>query len=506
MVSLLRVTNLVKAYGDAIALRDADLLVEAGEVHGLIGENGAGKSTLVKVLSGMVLPDAGDVHVAGERLRLGNLAAARKAGIRTAFQELTLLPNLTVAENLFIAELPTQLGIVRRRAIESRATEVLHRWDVDDIDPGMLAGRLPLSAQQRLEIVRAMYLEPQILILDEPTAALADTAWIFKHVRSATSRGAAVLYISHKLAEISELCDRGSIMRNGRIVGQFTPRDMDHDRVISQMIGRSIELAFPPPTEPRQHTPTPLLQVQDLSVDPQLRRVSLNVGAGEIVGVAALEGQGQRQLFYALAGATPASSGKVTVNGAPARLSTPRTALRSGPGIALVPEERKREGLFPDMTSSHNISVPILGSISRFGLLRPREERIRTKSAAKANYMREEYLDRAIGRLSGGNQQKAILARTALSGAKMLLLFDPTRGIDPAAKLEVYRALRSASAEGAAILLYSTEIPELIGMCDRLLVMYGGRIVAELSGTELDEEVVMGLVVGKPRQMLEGGK
>jgi ribose transport system ATP-binding protein len=329
-LTVLEVEGLVKTYGDAIALRDGSLKLVAGEVHGLVGENGAGKSTLVKALSGMLVPDAGTVVVGGEQMRLGSLKASREAGVRTAFQELSLLPNLSVAENLLFAELPTQFGVVRRRRLEARALEMLQRWDVTDIDPRMLAGQLPLSAQQRLEIVRAMDPQPRILILDEPTAALPDTAWIFRHVRAAVGRGAAVLYISHKLAEIEELCDRGSIMRNGRIVGEFQRDAFDHDAVISQMIGRSIEVAFPPRKTPLDADSKPLLRVDKLVVDQHVREVSLKVRPGEILGVAGLEGQGQKELFYAIAGANAFTSGEVFVGDDPAKLSSPRTWSPAG--------------------------------------------------------------------------------------------------------------------------------------------------------------------------------
>ncbi|MBA8847330.1 ATP-binding cassette domain-containing protein [Microcella alkalica] len=496
-------SGLAKKYGDAIALSGADIEVEAGEIHGLIGENGAGKSTLVKVLSGMVKPDAGDVTIGGEQLRLGHLRASRNVGIRTAFQELTLLPRFTVAENLLVDELPTQLGMLRRRALQSRAADILQEWDVTDIDPSTPAWQLPLSAQQRLEIVRALNGDPRLLILDEPTAALPDTAWIFKHVRAAAERGAAVLYISHKLAEIEELCDLGSIMRNGRIVGQFTRGAFDHDDVISQMIGRSIDIAFPPPLNRVDTSAAPALHVESLAVGEQVVDVSLDVRPGEIVGVAGLEGQGQREIFYALAGATGLTSGRVSLDGQPADLASPRSAMRSGPGVALVPEERKREGLFADMSTTQNISVPILKSLTRFGLVRRRAEQSRSGQAAEEHYIRPDYLARQIGSLSGGNQQKAILARTALTGSSIMLMFDPTRGIDPAAKLEVYKTLREASAGGAAILFYSTEIPELIGMCDRVLVVYGGSIVAELTGSAMTEDAVMRHAVGKTLQEAE---
>ncbi|MEW1819224.1 sugar ABC transporter ATP-binding protein [Arthrobacter sp. NPDC080031] len=499
-MAVLEVKGLAKKYGDAIALHDAALSLEAGEVHGLVGENGAGKSTLVKALSGMLTPNAGSVTVDGEEMKLGVLAASRHAGIRTAFQELSLLPSLTVAENLMFSELPTRGGVVPRKLVEARAAEILERWDVHDIDPKALASQLPLSAQQRLEIVRALNPAPRILILDEPTASLPETEWLFRQVRAAKARGAAIMYISHKLAEIEELCDRGSIMRNGQIVGAFTREGFDHDTLISQMIGRSIEVAFPPALGTVDTLAEPLLEVSDAVVEQRLRGVALSVRPGEIVGVAGLEGQGQKELFYAIAGAGPLTSGTIRVDGKAEKFNSPRDALRCGPGIALVPEERKREGIFADMTSVKNMSVPVLGKLSKFGLINSRAEHATAKTAGQANYLREDYLTKDVGPLSGGNQQKTIIARTALTGARILLMFDPTRGIDPAAKLEVYRTLRRAAADGAGILLYSTEIPELIGMSDRIVVLYGGQVAAELTGTDMEESAVMAAAVGRRKK------
>ena len=495
-MALLQVSGLVKAYGDAIALRGATMQVRPGEAHGLIGENGAGKSTLVKAISGQLVPDAGEISIDDTELRLGSLRGSRAAGIRTAFQELSLLPNLTVAENLLISELPSRFGVVSRKRVEVKAAAILARWGVRDIDPGVLAGLLPLSAQQRIEIVRALYTEPRILILDEPTAALPDTAWIFGHVRDAVKRGAAVIYISHKLAEIEELCERGSIMRNGEIVGSFTRESFSHDAIISTMIGRSIDVAFPDRVKPYDSSAPVALEVTSVAVEPLLLGVDLELRQGEILGVAGLEGQGQRELFFALAGAIPRTAGEVKLAGIEAHLQSPRAGLKSGPGIALVPEERKTEGIFPDLNSVRNISVPALKKLSTAGVIRTRAEAELAARVGKANYLREDFLTKNVGQLSGGNQQKTVLARTSLSGAGVLLMFDPTRGIDPGAKLEVYRTLREASAAGSAVLLYSTEIPELIGMCDRILVLYGGRFVAEFAGAELEESRVMAAAVG----------
>ncbi len=495
-MNVLEVSGLNKYYGDSVALDNAGISVGAGVIHAIVGENGAGKSTMVKVLSGMVTPDSGEVKIDGTVLELGVPKVSRSAGVFTAFQELSLLPNLTVAENLLIAELPTRAGVVSRRAVQGQAAKILKEWGVDDLDPGLMVGQLPLSAKQRLELVRTLSHNPKILILDEPTAALPDTDWLFRHVRAARDRGACVLYISHKLAEIGQLCESGTIMRNGKIVGDFNPTNFSHDEIISSMIGRSISMAFPPRVTAIPADAPILLKAIDFEVGNRVRGVDLQVCEGEIVGVAGLEGQGQRELFYGLAGASPVTGGIVEVAGTATKVSNPRKALKAGPGIALVPEERKREGIFADLTSVTNISVPALKKLSFAGIIRRGPERKLAMEAGRDAHMPEEYLGRDVGRLSGGNQQKSVLARTNLTGAKILLMFDPTRGIDPSAKLEVYSTLRTSAANGAAVLFYSTEIPELVGLCDRVIVMYHGRAVAEFEGERITEEAIMQAAVG----------
>lgn len=496
-MKILEVAGLSKFYGDAVALNGASLTMESGEVHAIVGENGAGKSTLVKVLSGIVVPDVGTVAIGGDELVFGNPRKSRDLGVGTAFQELSLIPNLSVAENVLIGELPTRLGVVTRRAAESKARDILAEWGVTDINVGSKVAALSLSAKQRIEIVCALNKNPKILILDEPTAALPDTAWLFKHVRQLRDAGTCVIYISHKLAEIHEICDRGTIMRNGAVVGEFNRASFNHEEIISTMIGRSISLAFPPREKPLPADAPVVLAAKDIVVGSQVAGISLDVRSGEIVGIAGLEGQGQRELFYALGGSIEMTSGSVTVDGVEAKLRTPRTALRSGSGIVLVPEERKKEGIFADMTSVRNISVPVLSQVSKAGIIRNRVERNVASQAGRENHLPEAFLSRNVGQLSGGNQQKTVLARTALSGAKSLLMFDPTRGIDPSAKLEVYSTLRKASSEGAGVLLYSTEIPELLGLCDRILVIYGGEIVESFSSSEATEGKVMAAAVGR---------
>ncbi len=505
-MNALEVVGLSKAYGDAIALKDASLTLQQGEIHAIVGENGAGKSTLVKCLSGMVTPDAGSVTVDGKELVFGHPASSRHAGISTSFQELSLLNNLTVAENLLISDLPKTFGVVTRRLVTRKAQEILDEWGVDDLPADAPVSTLPLSAKQRLELVRAMYLRPPILILDEPTAALPETEWLFGHVRALVEEGTTVVYISHKLREIQQLCHRGTIMRNGLIVGSFDDPDFDPNVLISQMIGRSIDLAFPPRAEPLTGDEPVVLSAHDITVGSRVRHVDLDIREGEIVGVAGLEGQGQRELFYGLAGAVRLTAGDATINGEPVDLRSPRSAMQGGSGIALVPEERKREGLFSDLPTSQNITSTALGRISRFGFISSKKELKLAQETGDDAKLPAEYLLREVGQLSGGNQQKSILGRTALTSSQVLLMFDPTRGIDPSAKLEVYGTLRRAAEAGGAILLYSTEIPELVGLCDRVIVLYAGKVAAEFSGADIREGNIMSAAVGHVAGTHNGGE
>ena len=445
-------------------------------------------------------------HCASRGWRGGPGAGSCAAGISTSFQELSLLSNLTVGENLLISDLPTKFGVVTSRKVAREAKAILAEWGVDDIESDAPMGSLPLSAKQRVEIVRAMCARPKVLILDEPTAALPETEWLFGRVRLLAQEGTTVLYISHKLAEIKQLCHRGTIMRNGAIVGSFDDPGFDPNELISTMIGRSIDLAFPARTTPLRAEAPIVLQARDLTVGGRVRHIDLDVHEGEIVGVAALEGQGQRELFYGLAGAIKLTAGSASIGGVAANLRAPRTAMKSGSGMALVPEDRKREGLFADLSTMQNVTSTALRRVSSFGLIGRSAERNLARQAGATAKLPVDFLDRVVGQLSGGNQQKAILARTSLTGAQVLLMFDPTRGIDPSAKLEVYGTLRKASEDGAAVLLYSTEIPELVGLCDRVIAIYGGRIAVEFRGADIREEDIMAAAVGHAARTAGAGE
>ncbi len=490
----LDIDAVTKSYGPTIALRGVSFDLRRGEVHALLGENGAGKSTLVKILSGIVKPDNGSVRLGGQRFAPHSLMAARAAGVSTAFQELSLLPNLTVATNL---TLPKQrkglLGLASRRLNEAYAAQLLAECDAADISPGALVSDLSLAEKQRVEIVRAVSHRPRLLILDEPTAALAEPEWLFRIVERLAASGTGVLYISHRLAEVRRLCRRGTVLRNGESIGTVDLANARDGDIFRMMVGRGAE-------EPADATATPVRRDAPLAVTlrdlrgPGVDGISLNLHRGEIVGVAALEGQGQRELFRMLGGAAPILSGDVAVEGKPVQFASPLQALRAG--IGFVPEERKIEGIFLGLTTASNISLPILGRLLRFGLIDRTRERAEVGRAAALVDLAARYVGMRISALSGGNQQKALIARVLLSGARNLVLFDPTRGVDVGTKEVIYGVIRDFTAKGGSVLLYSTELSELVHLSDRCLALYRGRIVGEAAGAALTEERLVSLATG----------
>lgn len=483
-MSHVEIQGIGKRFGATAALSEVSLSVDAGKVHGLLGENGAGKSTLMKVLSGIVDPDAGRVTIGGRALQLGSPQASRDIGLAMAYQELSAPPNITVATKLCLPHLPTRFGMVDQRRLADIAAARLQEWEAGHLEPHTLISHLSLAARQQVEIIAALSSSPSLLVLDEPTAALPDTTWLFRQIRRITDTGAAVIYISHKLTEITELCDTGTVLRNGRTVASFARGQMSEDQLVEQMIGRSFNHAFP--DKPATAAGEVVLDVRDLSAGTRLAGVSLRVGAGEIVGIAGLEGQGQRELFYALAGELRSHSGSVSVAGGSGKVD-----------FALVPEERKSEALFLQMRSDFNLTLPLTSKFSRGSVVSKRRERRLADDVAKEVNLPAAMLTRRIADLSGGNQQKVVFGRAIAQAPRCLLLFDPTRGVDAATKLEIYKMTRDFAAAGHAVLVYSTEIPELVGLCDRVCSMYGGQIVAEHTGAELTETSVMRSILGR---------
>jgi ribose transport system ATP-binding protein len=499
--TLLDFHAVTKRYGATVALDGVSFRLQAGEVCGLLGENGAGKSTLVKILSGIVEADTGEISIADNRFRPRNIVEARAQGVSTAFQELSLVPSLSVAVNMFLPHPPaSRFGLISTRQIESAAEKILRRFDVTDIVSSALVEQLPLGQRQRVEIVRAMQWRSPILLLDEPTAALTDRNWLFALVDAARSEGAGVLYISHKLDEIRRLCSRCIILRNGRKVLDDDLAVLGDDQIFSLMAGRAAGEGFVRSATLRCSGAAPALETSHLN-GPGVRDVSFALARGEILGVAGLEGQGQSSLFKALSGLSPVRSGSIRVGGLQRDIRSPRVAQRHG--LVLVPEERKSEGLFADLTTVANISLPVLDKTSSFRILSRTVERRLVDEVAPRVSLPPALLPINIGALSGGNQQKAILARALLAEPKCLLLFDPTRGVDVGAKQHIYKMMRAFAEGGGAILLYSTELDELVGLCDRCLVLYRGGIAAELEREEFSQDLILAIASGhrlRPRE------
>lgn len=492
--SVLELNGIGKRYGGTVALRDVSFALRPGEVCGLLGENGAGKSTLVKALSGVVVPDSGTMRLSGEAYRPHGIIDARLRGLATAFQELSLVPTLSVAINLFLPRPGvTRLGLVSRRRLEAAAAQILEEYGVGEIRPGTPVEALSLGLRQRVEIVRAMWRRPRVLLLDEPTAALSEREWLFRLIDRVVRAGTSILYISHKLDEIRRLCRRCVILRNGHLVRDAQVAEMSDDQIFSSMAGRSVMETFTSIPSAIRHDALPALKATRLVAE-DVAEVSFSLAPGEILGVAGLEGHGQSSLFKALVGLHPIEGGTIEVAGVARSLRSPRLARQAG--IVLVPEERKTEGIFGDLTTMANISLPVINKASPFHLLNARRERRLIGRVTPAVDLAERYLPMSIAALSGGNQQKAVLARALITGAKCLLLFDPTRGVDVGAKQSIYAMIRGFAREGGAVLFYSTELDELVHLCDRCLVVYRNRIAGDVPRERLSQQLILSIAAG----------
>ena len=488
----LTVTDATKSYGATVALERVSLRLASGQVHALLGENGAGKSTLVKILSGVVRPDSGAMQLDGGSYAPHSILEARAAGVATGFQELSLPANLSVAEALLMPRLSKgATGLISGSRTSRDAAAILQRHALTTIDPQTRIADLPLAERQRLEIVRALHHARKVLVLDEPTAALAEVDWLFDRVREAARNGTAILYISHRLAEVRSLCQVATVLRNGRSVATVDLGAASDDQIFEMMVGHGKASGLKRRATPRSRQT--VVEVAGLSTS-KLEDVSFTIGAGEVLGVAALDGQGQRSLFYALAGLEKRLAGTVTVEGRASRPGTPRDALADG--LSLLPEERKTEGILVSLSTASNIVLPIVDRVSRAGLLWSKLERDAATAPALAVEMSPRYMTFRIGDLSGGNQQKALLARTMASGAKTLLLFDPTRGVDVGTKAAIYTAIRAFGARGGAVLMSSSDLPELVHLADRCLVLYAGRVFAELDGNQIQERTMVAALTG----------
>jgi ribose transport system ATP-binding protein len=482
-------SGVTKAFGAVQALSGAELSVTFGEVHALVGENGAGKSTMIKVLSGALHPDKGEVRVRGTRVGSLTPAKARSLGVGTVFQELTLFPWLTVAENLLLGREPRgPCRLVRRRALVSEATVMLANLGVEYLDAGALVSELSLAERQVVEIANAILREPEIVFFDEPTSSLGEehVRWLFSLVSRLRSAGKAVVFTSHRWQEVTHLADRITVFRNGSNVGTF--ESLTEQEAARLMTGRAMTAVYPEKVQ--AHTASPQFKVSGLS-SRGVKDVSFDLGKGEILGVGGLAGQGQRELFLTLFGMQRTTGGRTLVGGKPVRLHSPRAAMRAGIGIAFVPEDRKSEGLLLPMSVLHNMTLVILGRLSRIGFVRGWEERHQAGAVLEALNVRTSGFDQPVRALSGGNQQKVLIGRWLLADSQILLLYDVTRGVDIGAKHDIYRLMVSLAGEGRSILFYSSDTEELTHLCHRVLVLREGSVVGEIGGPDIDPEEVV---------------
>jgi ribose transport system ATP-binding protein len=487
----LQLRNVSKNYGGVRALDRVTFACDRGTIHAILGENGAGKSTLIKIISGVVQPTQGELLLEGKAVSFGHPMEANAAGVVCVFQELSLLPTLSVAENIGITMPTNMLGMYNRKAQLRKAEELLARVGCEDINPRAWVNSLPLSRRQMVEIAKALGKSPRLLILDEATSALtsADVDKVMSILGKLRDDGLALLYISHRMHEIKELADVMSVFRNGQHIETFPKNRHTDDEIVQLMIGRDLGQVFPPkPVRPPEAAgAVTKLEVKSLSWQNQLTDISFRLGKGEILGLGGLDGQGQKELLLGLFGVLKDVTGEVRVDGKQTKIGSPHKAKNAAHRIALVPEDRKTEGLMLPMGVGTNITIASLDKLRKgLGLDSEKEakaidemvKRLKIKVANVAN---------PVSSLSGGNQQKVVLAKWLMTEPQILMLNDPTRGIDVGTKQELYALLRTLADAGVSILFYSTDYDELIGCCDRVLILYQGRIARELVGDEITE-------------------
>jgi ABC-type sugar transport system ATPase subunit len=478
---MIRLEQITKRFGGVTALRDVSFSIAKGEIHALVGENGAGKSTLMKILAGIYSPDSGQVYLRGQPVSLGSPLQAREAGVSIVSQELALFPHLTIAGNIFAnREATFSGGILDKRTMRAEARRVLQDMGIA-LDPRRKVGSLTVGEKQLVEIARTLHHHSEIVIMDEPNSALNahESERLFEILRGLRERGLTIIYVSHRLEEVFAISDRITVVRDGRYQGTWNIRETTIPRIITAMIGHQLEESFPS-RQPVPETAPAVLSVTELAAEPALRNVSFDLRAGEILGFAGLEGSGIDEIFNVLFGLRQPSSGSLVYADGRPRSKSPFEAIRHG--LALVPANRRDEGLMTSWTIRRNTSLPVLDRLLfALGVIDRRAERRLAADYVKQLSIATDSIDKRVINLSGGNQQKVVLAKWMATGPTILLLNDPTRGVDVGAKSEIYHLCGELAREGLALLFTSSEIEETIGLCDRVLIMYRGRAIREFS-------------------------
>lgn len=494
---ILEMTGITKRFPGVLALDNVDFSVRRGEIHSLIGQNGAGKSTLMNILSGVYTPDHGEIKVDGQPVTMNQPREALRLGIGTVYQELSLVPKLSVADNIYLGREADRGFVINERSLAIKARKVLDRLGATDIDVGTPLGELSLAQQQLVEIAKVLSYNPRILVLDEPTAPLVqeDTARLFRLLDGLKSQGIAIVFISHRFKEIIQHCDRGTILRNGKLIKTIDLLGVTEETLAETMIGQQLESFYRHSAHTEGPQPIAALEVEGLSVGRKVRDVSFQLRRGEILGMTGLLGAGQNEVARALFGAQSEVSGTIRRSGCSVFIGSPQDAIEHG--ICLLTENRKREGLFLDMSVKENMTLPSLKSFSRAGAF---------VNNGKERQWAQRFIDRMnivvrssgskVRTLSGGNQQKAILARWLMRDLEVLIFIEPTRGIDVGAKAEIYSDLSRLAGEGKSILVISTDLPEVLGISDRILVMYNGRLNRVIERAQASEEVLLAAIQG----------
>jgi ABC-type sugar transport system ATPase subunit len=484
---LLRMQGIVKSFPGVKALRGVSLELQAGHVMAIVGENGAGKSSLIKALSGAYDLDEGTIEIDGKLLARGTNAAI-DAGVAVIYQELSLINDMTVAENLFLGRMPARGGMLMRRRAEELARKALAQVGLESVSPSMRLGDLPLNKRQLVEVAKAVARDARILVMDEPTAALqsGDIANLYAVVRRLRAAGMGIIFISHHLEEVFELADSAVVMRDGttveaRPIGEWTELDL-----VQAMVARTLDSFYP--WEPREYGDV-VLEVHDLASPPVLRHASFSVRAGEIVGIGGIAGAGRTELLKTIFGAMPASAGEILIRGKKVAIGSPAQGVRNG--IVYTAEDRKLEGLVLDASIEENVALSSLRALATAGFVSNAKKRTLAREASQRFAVRASSVEQITGNLSGGNQQKVILGRATATNPAVIMLDEPTRGIDVGAKTEIYAHMVAMARAGAAVIMVSSELPELLGMSDRILVMYRGAIVTEIPRDKADSESVI---------------
>lgn len=490
---VLSMRNIAKAFGKFYALKGVDLTVWPGEIHALMGENGAGKSTLMKILAGAYTATSGEILIDGRPHAIKGPKDALAAGITLIYQEMQLAPNLTVAENIFLGSELARGGLVQRKEMINQAQAVIDRLGAQ-FKASDRVMTLTIAEQQQVEIARALHRNSRVLVMDEPTAALSsrETQRLFELILRLRDEGMAIIYISHRMAEVYELSDRVSVLRDGQYVGNLTRDNLNASELVRMMVGRPLSDLFNkerdiPPGQPR-------LRVEDLTDGGKVKASSLVVRAGEIVGLAGLVGAGRSELAQLIFGVRRATGGVIEIDGEPVVIHSPRAAIELG--IGFLTENRKEQGLFLEMAAQENITMATLERDARWGMLNRKKAQTLSDDAISLLNIRVPHAQVRAGGLSGGNQQKLLISRWVAIGPRILLLDEPTRGVDVGAKSEIYRIMTQMARQGVAILMISSELPEVVGMSDRVYVMREGSIAGELQAGDISQESIMTLATG----------